>query len=215
MSNQPEGLTIRDHGGDFELPPQDTHLAQCVHVIDLGTQIKNYQGHDKQVHELIITWELPEALMSDERPFVQTKFYTASLNAKANLRKDLEAWRGKQFADEEIKNGFSLKNVLAQWCLLGIVHKEFNNRTYANVASITKPPKTMIPSKPKTFNDFIYFDFANFNYDEFMKCPDWIKDKINKSFEMQAREGMPTNGESNTDEELDERNPPSVEKLPF
>lgn len=216
MSDKPEGLILKDNGGDFVLVPEDTYLAVCVHIIDLGVQNTTFQGQPRQDHQVLFTWELPTQKMEDGRPFVQSRTYTASLSKKANLRKDLQAWRGANFTDEEVQ-GFDLRQVLGKWCLLGIVHKESGDRTYTNVSSIAKLPKEMLPliKQNKVHNEFIYFDFAKFDADELEKCPDWVKQKVHKSLDMQTIE----NGYEPTDEDIAEVDqdggPNSDNDIPF
>src|ERR1700685_4504260 len=96
-------------GGDFEQPPIGTHMARCVRVIDIGTQRGEYQGKVNIRRQCIIAWELPTELMSEGdsagKPFIVSRFYTASLGKKANLRADLQNWRGREFTEEEL-SGF-------------------------------------------------------------------------------------------------------------
>ena len=101
-------------------------------------------------------------MMQDGRPFSISKEYTASIGEKANLRKDLEAWRGRPFSSEELRN-FSLENVLGAPCLLGVVHKPSKDgaKVYANVGSIMALPKGM-PS-PELVNPAVKFDIGTFD----------------------------------------------------
>ena len=96
---------------DFEMCPAGAHLAVCYQVIDLGTQLTNYQGKEKQQRKVFIGWELPNELMEDGRPFVVGKRYTFSSYERATLRMHLESWRGSKFSDDEI-SGFNIRNLL-------------------------------------------------------------------------------------------------------
>ena len=75
-----------------------------------------------------------------------SKTYTASMHEKAALSKDLESWRGRAFTDEE-RDGFDLKKVLGQPCLLNVIHENKGGTVYANIASVSPVPKGM-PVKP-------------------------------------------------------------------
>lgn len=67
---------------------------------------------------------------------VSTWPYTVSLNEKANLRKDLEKWRGRKFSADEL-NGFDLESVIGAPAMLNIVHNEGDEgQVYANVNGI-------------------------------------------------------------------------------
>ena len=63
----------------FELPPAGTHLATCYRVVDLGTQNSNYMGQVKRQHKILLSWELPDELMADGRPFTIGQRYTWSI----------------------------------------------------------------------------------------------------------------------------------------
>ena len=72
-----------------------------------------YGGKEKQQHKIRIAWELfgedeeGNQLTVDvdgrQMPMTISKSYTVSLHEKSSLRKDLAAWRGRDFTDEEAK----------------------------------------------------------------------------------------------------------------
>ena len=161
----------------FELAPADTHIATCYRVIDLGTQQFEWQGEVSRNHQIMLSWELA-ALMSDGKPFSIGKFYTYSFNEKANLRKDLESWRGRPFADDEIKK-FKLFNLFKVPCLMGIVHENKNGKTKAKITSIVKLPKGM--EAPPLVNPTVDFDLGDFNQEIYDSFPDGLKQIIAKS----------------------------------
>ena len=212
-------LVATDEGGSYELPPQETSIAVCVSVIDLGHQEnKTFNNVSRQV---LITWELPTQIMQDERPFVVSKFYTVSLNEKANMRHMLESWRGAAFTEEEIKQGFELKKLLGRWCNLSVIHKERNGKVRADISGIVallKEQKAKL-SKIKVFNDLVYLDFANFNYDVFQSLPEWIQKIMRESLEMKAMEDAPITVDDDDMDLVDaERNgggPNSDDEIPF
>lgn len=139
---------------EFEVTPEGTYIARCFKVIDLGTQTVEWMGEKKFQKKVLVSWELldPEAKMKDGRPFAVTKRYTASLHEKAQLRKDLQNWRGKRFTEEELE-GFSLKNILGTYCQIQVVHTESNGNTYANVDAIMSTRE-----KPEGVNPLVHFD---------------------------------------------------------
>ena len=79
--------------------------------------------------------------MKDGRPFAIFKNYTLSWSEKANLRLDLQSWRGKPFTQEEMQR-FDLKNVLGAWCMLNIIERpgKNDNKMYTNVDGVTPVP---------------------------------------------------------------------------
>src|ERR1700761_9067656 len=108
-------IASKNGGGDFELPPADQYAAVCYRVIDYGTQQTEWQGAVKHKRLILISWEL-DCKMSDDRPFTVSKRYTLSLHEKADLRKDLESWRGRPFTIEE-EEGFDVSKLIGAPCL--------------------------------------------------------------------------------------------------
>lgn len=143
-------------GGDFQTTPEGTYIGRCFKVIFMGTQTTTGQFGTTSRPKVMISWELldDEVKMEDGRPFAASQFYTASLHEKSQLRKHLEAWRGKKFTDEELE-GFDLKNVLGTYCMLQIVHS--TDGQYANVNAIM----SYKGDKPAAVNDNVLFDVDN------------------------------------------------------
>lgn len=173
------GLTANDKGGDFKKVPEGVHMATCIWLYDLGTQHNAQFNVDQQ--KCLIAWEIPEERVDIEgasKAMVISKKYTVSLNVKASLRKDLEAWRGRAFTEEELA-GFNLKNILGKPCQLQVIHKQGENgKVYANIAAIMAVPKGHKPTPPE--NDLILFDM------DAGSCvpdnvPEWIMTMISAS----------------------------------
>jgi hypothetical protein len=103
-----------------------------------------YDEVNKKWKELIyVGFELAEK-MTDGKPFMVSKRYTRSMHEKAILRKDLAAWRGRDFTADELK-GFDLSMIIGKNCLLNLVENksEATGKTYTNIAGITPPIKGM------------------------------------------------------------------------
>lgn len=170
----------KDNSSQFEPPPADTHLAVCYRVIDLGTQLVEWQGQAKHQHKIMLSWELPDARMSDGRPFTISQRYTFSSSDKAKLRKDLEAWRGVPFKDSDFgPGGFDIRNVLRKGCYLQVIHRNVDGRTYANIASIMKLPKGVTVPEPE--NAVVFLSLDEFDQATFDALSDGLKDTIRKS----------------------------------
>lgn len=174
-------LTVSSSGGgDYKQLPAGTHLARCVRIIDLGTQTSTYKGETKTRRQLMFTWEIPGELMDDGRPFTASKFYTASLSEKANLRKDLESWRGKAFAESDLV-GFDLTKILNAVCMLSIVEGD-NGKTKVN--GVMAAPKGT--SLPLATNEVYSFDLDVWDQDGFNKLSDGVKRMVVESAEYKA-----------------------------
>jgi hypothetical protein len=182
------GLTVSENSGStFKSAPAGTHVARCIRLIDIGTQHGEYQGKRTVRRQIIVMWELPNELMDGDepKPFVCSKFYTASLSEKANLRKDLEAWRGRAFSNEELA-GFDLKTILGKPCMLSIVEKDGGGTKVGGVMSL---PKGM--QVPPHTNEVWSFDIDDWNEERFSAMSDGIKKLIQGSDEFQSIRQVP------------------------
>jgi hypothetical protein len=175
-------------GGNFEMAPGGTHIAVCYRYVDLGTQDGSYQGKPRKAHKVMITWELVDEKMADGRPFSISKTYTLSSHEKSGLRKDLEAWRGAKFTDEEIQR-FDLSTLMGKPCMLNVVHNDKGEQTYANVGGIMRLPKGS--ASPARVNETIFFDLdaRPFDAETYAKLGERLRETIAKSPEYKAAHG--------------------------
>lgn len=159
-------MLLTDTGGTAFTPcPAGSYLARCVRIVDLGTQTTDYQGETKTAHKVLLAFEVldDETRRDDGTPFVIQKRYTASLHGKAALRKDLASWRGRDFTPQELK-GFDLAAVLGKDAFISVVEQTKDGRTFANLASIMKPPKGMRAPEGTANEPLLHWDMA---------APDW------------------------------------------
>jgi len=181
-------LVAKDNGNkDFKKVPAGSHIARCYMFADMGTQMSDY-GSDQ--HKIRLQWELlghePDGtpltieIEGITKQMTIGKTYTLSLAESAALRKDLESWRGVPFTQAQL-NGFEIKKVLGAYCMLTVAHEVKNGRTYTNVAAIRPVTAEFRDDKPDPFNDLIYFDMTEPNWDCFNNLPEWIKDNVKKS----------------------------------
>lgn len=121
--------------------PEGTHQAICVDVIDLGLHPNTFRPGTFQP-KINVVWQIDEVRDDGKRHQVY-KRYTLSLNEKANLRHDLESWRGKAFTrDEEL--GFDVEKLIGANCLVNVQHVTKDAKTYANVKSVMPLIKGMV-----------------------------------------------------------------------
>ena len=186
-------LTVRERGGaDIEPIPAGVYVATCYGLVDLGTHLNPVFGND--AHKVLVQWEVPEIRGEFERdgqkvslPRAISKRYTLSLSEKANLRKDLESWRGRKFAAQELA-GFDLRGLLGAACQLQVVHETSKEgRTYANVAAIMALPKGTPKPKPENPRAFFSFEEAGDKPVLPAGLPEWITKIIMESKEWRER----------------------------
>ena len=188
-------------GGDFEQPPVGTFVGRCIKIIDIGTQKGEWQGKANFKRQVVIGWELPTELMAEGdyagKPFVVSKFYTASLGEKANLRKDLQNWRGREFTSEELA-GFDSKNILGKPCMLSLTA---NDKGKTRVTGVMAMPKGM--EVPAQINQGVYFSLDEFDTNVFEGLPKGFKAMITASPEYQHvnKTGKPSGSMSDLDDD--------------
>lgn len=174
-----------------ELPPEGNHLGTCIALIDLGTQDSSYLGKVKHQRKVYIEWVLPNEVDSEGRQHTVGKRYTLSSDERANLRKDLESWRGRRFCDDDFhgERAFDLSSILGANCLVSVVHHEREGKVYANVMGISSLPKgTPVPTAdhPATY---LSLDPESFDADAFSRLSEGIRKVIAASPEYKAVAG--------------------------
>ena len=181
-------------GGDFKKVPPGAYIGRCYSLIDLGTQLTSGQYGEKMQHKIRIGWELfgddeegnPLTVEVDGKPMPMTisKSYTVSLHEKAGLRKDLAAWRGRDFTEEEAK-AFDVSKLLGAYCMVNATTSETNGKTYTNVAGLTPLPGALKNAKPAAVHENIVFDLDKPDMKVFNAFHEKLQDAIKKSPEWQ------------------------------
>lgn len=209
---------VEDTGGNFERCPPGMHLARCYRIVDLGTQKSEYMGEVKYLHKIMLGWEIHGAdengkalKMMDGRPFAIFKNYTLAWSEKANLRIDLQAWRGKAFTQEEMRK-FDLQNILGAWCMLNIIERQGQNgNTYSNVSSVTPVPSVIKQSGlPQAINKNEMFNLQKPDMAIFETFSENLKTKITSSPEWEKFQGkisipdatVPSSSQLDPDEDI-------------
>lgn len=195
----------------FELAPQGNHIAICYRVIDLGTQAGEFKGVPNRKHKILISWEIPDELMADGKPFTISQRFTWSMADNATLRQTLESWRGRAFTEADFgNNGFDIKNLLGVPCMLNIVHATNNGKTYDNVKSIAKLPKGTTAPAGVNPPSFVWLSREEFSQAAFDKLSEGLKAMLSGSpeFKMMSEPGAIRDadyrGEPITMDDLDE-----------
>lgn len=223
------GLTAKDSGGDFEIIEPGMYPARCIGVIDLGvheTQFLDDDGIQKNNQPVRIVFEvLGDKSRDDGKPFIVSRDFTNSLHEKSKLRPFLEAWRGKQFAPEELQ-GFELKDLASVYANIQIMHKlSKKGRTFPEISNAL--PLTQKPA-PKGVNEVLVLNLDEFDQDVFDKLPKFTQEKIKDSLswaQMNAKSNVIRPGDidlnkvSNADleslAESGEQEPIKLSDIPF
>jgi len=183
------GVIAKD-GGNVKRVPAGAYIGRCYSLIDLGTQTTTGQYGEKQQHKLRIGWELfgedeqgqrlTVEVDGKEMPMTISKSYTVSLHEKAGLRKDLQAWRGKEFTDEEAKS-FDVSKLMGAYCMVNVTTSETNGKTYSNVAGLTPLPGALKNVKPAAVHALVSFDLDAPDMDVFASFHEKLQEAIKRA----------------------------------
>lgn len=205
-------ITAQNTGKTFELVPAGNHIARCFSMIEIGTVTEEIKGKLTKLYKVRVTWELPlEQKVFDEakgsQPFSISKEYTLSMNEKANLRKDLESWRGRGFTEDEAK-AFDITKLLGVACMLNVIHKTSQaGNPYAAISGVTPIPKGV--TCPPQINSMFVLSYDDDKWEaKFGTLSQYVKERIEKTPEFQKRLNAghtdlveePVNGQDTSDD---------------
>lgn len=192
----------QDDSKEFAPHPKGPVLARCIHVLDLGEMVKEWQGLTSLKRGVQFVFYTGVAKENGEPFLLSSKEFTNSMGDKANLRKFLEAWRGQEYTDEQVKKPIDLSKLVGQACQLTIDHGiSKKNRKYATIISISPVLPQVKDHVPKT-------------PDPVPPVPQYLLDRI-EQYAVQAAEYRERIG-LNRDLEQEERAPAEEDDdLPF
>jgi hypothetical protein len=189
-------IIAKEGESNFTPVPTGMHLARCYRIVDLGTQKSEYQGQIKYLRKIMIQFEVhgedddgKPIVTNKNEPMSISKNFTLSLAEKATLRKDLSAWRGRDFTEEERK-GFELKNVLGVWAMITVARDAGSNgKEYTNIKNINPVPKTIRSAGlPEGHNKVAMFSIDNPDMQLFDTFSQFLQEKIKSSPEWQGKD---------------------------
>ena len=170
-----------------ELIPAGLHRAVCVNVLDLGSHLDTKWNKVKPL--VRITFELSDVRCEFEKdgevkdlPRLIGKQYMLSLCDRANLRKDLQAWRNKAFTSEELA-GFDLATLLGVPCMINVEHYNgHDKKQHAGIGSIVGLAQGMQAPAPE--GEVYFYSIGDHGRDFPETMPSFLKDKVLASIEM-------------------------------
>lgn len=176
-----------------------SYAARCYSMVELGTIEEDYQGEKKIQRKIRLAWEFPtetHVFNSDKgkEPMVLGKEYTFSMHEKASLRKDLGAWRGRTFTDEDAA-AFDIGRLLGVECLINVSqHVTLAGKTVNKIMGLGRMPKGM--TCPPQVNPAQAFSLAEFDHTLFAALPGFVRDRIKTSREYVALVNPPAADDS-------------------
>ena len=170
------------------------HKARCVRVIDLGTQQNDYQGQISWKRQVMLIWEVPSETDNKGEPLTISKFYTLSLNEKANLANALVSWRGRPFTETE-KKAFDISKVAGKPCSINVILNQNGKPKVSTVMPIGKNDEIAQQFHPNMV--FSITDFQEKKMEVFNQLPEGIRNIILKSKELEGTEKQDLGDENN------------------
>lgn len=187
---------------DFAIVPAGNHVAICNAVVDLGVQPGSgmYPEPKRQVY---VRFELPTEPVTYVKdgqeitgPMSLGRTFTASMSEKANLRKFIVSWFGKQFPSDDAASDFDHALLIGKKCLLNVTHTEKGDKTYANIANATPIPKGMQADYAQ-HNAALFFDLMDPDNRAFERLPEWLQKKIHERLDDKQSDPPPPSTQAN------------------
>lgn len=173
---------------EYSILEEGSYAARIYQIIHLGT-IQGFQG--AMQNKVRITFEFPTELKvfkeeNGEQPQVLSKEYTLSTHEKSGLRKLIVACDPKalKVGDGGLIEEYDIENLLGKSCLVSVEHTTKGENTYANIKVETVLPKGMVC--PPQINESVSISYDHFDQEAFNKLPQFIREKMQSSFEYQA-----------------------------
>ena len=174
-------------GKDFEIPEEGTHMAVCTLVADVGLQPGRGQYPDPK-RMIYMRFEIPSIRISYEKdgvekegPAIIYNNYTASMSPKAWLRKRIESWFGKKFANDGDAEQFDTRKVLGHTCMLLVVHSP--DGKYANIDNIMQPPKGADGKLPKLKPEGAVVYYGPDDDAQYEDLPKFLREKVDNQLD--------------------------------
>jgi hypothetical protein len=134
-------MKIKNNNSNFEACPEFTGKGVCVDVTPLRKQQSQFGERD--VFKIVFEADMDRD--DGSRYCVWSRNFTPSLNEKANFRKFLKGWFGRDLTKEELDD-FDTESLIGKPAQLVVVHEHKDGETYANIVACT-PDKSKEPLK--------------------------------------------------------------------
>jgi len=125
-------MKINTNNSKFESCPEFTGRAVCVDV----TPLRKRQGQYGEQEVFKVVFEVDMDKEDGARYCVWSRNFTPTLNEKANFRKFLRGWFGRDMMESELRD-FETDSLIGKPAQVVVVHEFKDGETYANIAACT------------------------------------------------------------------------------
>lgn len=146
MAQKPDDVTAKDAGGGFAAHPEGQFAMSCVDVVNLGINVEVFPGQEpREVEKVALVFASGERQEDGSLTLVTTEM-TNSANEKANLRRFIEAWRGRSYSADQVAAGLPISKLAGQPALVSIEHVVTRKgKKFAKIKSISPVPQGVTP----------------------------------------------------------------------
>ena len=134
-------MKIKSNNSNFEPCPEYTGRAVCVD----STPLKKQQSQFGERDVFKIVFETTLEREDGTRFCAWSRNFTPTLNEKANLRKFVRGWLGRDLTKAELDD-FDTESLIGKSAQIVVVHEHRDGETYANIVACT-PDKSAEPLK--------------------------------------------------------------------
>ena len=174
-------------GGTRQIAPEGAYPAVLIQIIDKGTTLDEKWGSKKRKVQFVFELPTETAIFKEEngeQPFIVKTIFNLNMGEKSSMRKFIESWAGKKMTDKQAGD-FEIFTLLGKSALVNIAHNGKEDKTYANIMSVSPMPKGM--QCPPAYNELLAYDSTEHDAEVFGKLPEFIQEDIRKSDEWIAR----------------------------
>jgi hypothetical protein len=178
-------------GGTRQIAPEGAYPARLIQIIDKGTTLDEKWGSKKRKVQFVFELPTETAIFKEEngeQPFIVKTIFNLNMGEKSSMRKFIESWAGKKMTDKQAGE-FEIFTLLGKSALVNIAHNGKEDKTYANIMSVSPMPKGM--QCPPAYNELLAYDSTEHDGEVFGKLPEFIQEDIRKSDEWIARVSKP------------------------
>ena len=126
-------LDTSDTGGGWTPHDEGQYTAICVDIIE-KYNVETQWGAKNKVGIIFAT----DAPYREDQPQTVSRWFTASMHPKANLRAFVESWFGKKLPKDS--TNFDTEKLIGCKAALQVVHNEAGDTVYANIDTVMKAP---------------------------------------------------------------------------
>jgi len=135
---------IKDERKEYPNPSEGQHVAVAVDLVGPWRAVDTYDPEKPYlIQKVAFVFQLDE-MRQDLKPFELSREFTLSFGPRANLRKFISGWRGKEITDAEAKAGVDIEQFLGTCGIVTVEHKpKKKGGIWATITNITPILKSM------------------------------------------------------------------------